>query len=94
MRQVLASVLLLGTLTGCLGQFKGEHIEAAYHRCLDEFRPLKGIQFQQWEAMCEQTRRAAYDYRLSVRRFVPQFPSSEKGGATGYRPPTQVIIMP
>jgi len=93
MRQVLASVLLIGSLSGCLGQYRGEHIEAAYHSCLDAFQPLRGVRASDWDAMCERTRQAAYDYGLSVRRFAPQLQGTWSASPT-YKAPTQVIIMP
>jgi hypothetical protein len=93
MRQVLASVLLLGSLTGCLGQFSSEHIEEAYHRCLAKLPTLADYQAVQWRLICEGNRRAAYDYRLSASRFVPQLQGDWAASAT-YKAPAQVIIMP
>lgn len=89
--RVLAAVLLLtGSLAGCVGDFSSRHIEAEYHSCLAAFVPLAGVKAADWDAICETSRRSAYDYRLSTRRFVPRFPQD---GGGSYQVPTQVIIM-
>ena len=92
MRIMAAVALLASSLAGCVGHFASEHIELRYHRCLADFQPLTGVKVVQWEAMCEGTRRADYDYRLSARRFVPAYPHGTGGSCEGCT--QRVIVVP
>jgi len=81
MRIMVSVALLASSLAGCVGHFASEHIESRYHRCLEDFQPLTGVKVAQWDALCEDTRRADYDYRLSARRFVPTYPHNSTGSS-------------
>jgi len=92
MRLLAAVALLTGSLVGCVGDFATEHIEARYHRCLDSFKPLAGVNAVAWDTDCASARAFDYDYRLSLRRLAPcNYVSCGRGGS--YQAPTQVIIM-
>lgn len=92
MRVLAATVLLAGSLVGCVGDFSDEHIEASYHRCLDSFRPMSGVKVAQWDADCERVRAFDYDYRLSLRRLAPC--NFLLDCASGGSAPTRTIVIP
>jgi len=92
MRLLSAVVLLTGSLVGCVGDFTTEHIEARYHRCLDSFQPLSGVNAVAWDKDCANVRALDYDYRLSARRFVPAYPHGTGGSCEGCT--QRVIVVP
>ena len=88
--RVLASVLLLSSLSGCVGIYTTDAIESKYHSCLAEFDPLAGFSLAHWESVCDIGRKGAYEYRLSASRFIPAFPG--QGGGSG-KDTTHVFIV-
>ena len=67
---LLSSLFLITSLTGCVGQFTTENIEARYRQCLS----TTDIERQTLEQICADDRAYDYDYRVSLRRMFSGAP--------------------